>query len=111
MTQEKIPVLLLKWNDVQKVGRRLRGLGQTILKLFPKLDDTLPKIGIDVDAEAYAAGSFVSSLLYGVLFFLVTAIALSSVAQARTFCRWPLGSVLASGCCFSCSIWSIHPSS
>ena len=76
MARAKIPVLLFPLNTVRRLGKRLRGLGENLVKLQPKLGETLAKIEIEVEPEEYAAASFVSSFVYGLLFFAVAMAAL-----------------------------------
>lgn len=71
MIQERIPVLLFQMDSVRRIGRRLRGFGKLLCKPSPQLGVTLSKIGIDIKPEEYAVGSFFSSFIYGLLFFII----------------------------------------
>lgn len=72
-----VPFLLLTTDTMEKAGRRLRGLGRMLFAMRPALRNELPKIGILIDAESYCVGSFISSIAYGLIFFLVSMIALT----------------------------------
>ncbi len=69
---ERIPVMLLTHRDMDGVGRRLRPLGKAALALQPGLRITLPKIGYDLDPEAYCAASLLSSFFYGLMLFAIS---------------------------------------
>lgn len=71
MVKARIPVLLLPLKTVRKLGRRLRGLGRLLAKMQPQLGATLSRIEIEVEPEEYAAGSFISSFIYALLFFVL----------------------------------------
>lgn len=70
MSDERIPVLLFSWKSVIRIGKRLRPVGRAAVKLNPKLGEVLQKLGVEVDAEAYAAASVLSSFLYGLFLFI-----------------------------------------
>lgn len=67
MIKTKIPVLLFSWNTVRRIGRRLKSIGKIVVKLNPKLNIIFKKLGVDVKPEAYAAASFMSSFIYGLV--------------------------------------------
>jgi pilus assembly protein TadC len=70
----EVPILLLPLDFIEKAGRRTRWLGKFLFALRPSLRGELPKIGIKIDAESYCVGSLLSSLAYGLIFFLVSMI-------------------------------------
>jgi flagellar protein FlaJ len=77
---EKIPVMLLGTRDMEKLGRRLKPVGRFLLNLQPGLKKTLPKIGLELEPEAYCAASFVSSFFYGFILFVICLVASSRSA-------------------------------
>jgi flagellar protein FlaJ len=81
MASEKIPFMLLPENFAKRAGRRFRA-GVFLLPLFPQLKSTLQKIRADIEPDSYLSASVLSSLIYGILFFIVSMAALSLRAQA-----------------------------
>jgi len=73
----KIPVLLLTPKTVRRIGRRLKPIGSALAKLQPGMGETLSKMGFDISAGEYMAGSLVSSFLYGAIFCAISLVALS----------------------------------
>lgn len=72
-----VPFLLLTTDTMERAGRRLRGLGKALFAMRPALRGELPKIGIKIEAESYCVGALLSSIVYGLIFFLVSMIALT----------------------------------
>ncbi|MBU0590882.1 type II secretion system F family protein [Candidatus Micrarchaeota archaeon] len=75
MVKARIPVLLLSFDTVRRLGRRMSGLGKVLTKIMPSLATNLPKLEIDIEPEAYAVGSLVSSFIYGAVFSLIVVVA------------------------------------
>jgi len=90
---ERVPVMLLSLNAMRGAGRRLKIVGKAIANLFPKLGPTLKKIGLDVEPEAYAASSLISSFFYGLIFFVM----ILGVVLYRGTIEEPYNIALASG--------------
>jgi len=67
--------MLLPEHAVSSIGKRFR-MGVFLLPLFPSLGLTLQKTRIDIEPSAFISGSFLSSLLYGIMFFLAGMFAL-----------------------------------
>jgi flagellar protein FlaJ len=83
MEQEKvkkgvtIPFLLFSAKTTNAIGRRFRGLGKYVMLLSPSLKSVVPKLELGVDGRSYAAASFFSSLIYGILFGIIVFIVLT----------------------------------
>lgn len=89
---EKIPVMLLSARNMEQLGRRLMPLGRYVLAVQPNLKRTLPKIGYELEPEAYCGAALLSSFFYGLALF-----AISFVASALGGSDQPLGLALAAG--------------
>ncbi|MFH1095253.1 MAG: type II secretion system F family protein [Candidatus Micrarchaeota archaeon] len=63
----KVLILLIPYPLCQKLGARFRGLSNRILVVYPGLHYDMRNAAIDLSAEAYAAGSIFSSLIWGLL--------------------------------------------
>lgn len=74
---EKIPVMLLSQGNMERIGRRLRPLGKAALSLQPRLKIILPKIGYELEPEAYCGASLLSSFFYGLVLFAISFVATS----------------------------------
>ncbi len=68
----KIPLLLLSFDAMERFSRRFRDAGIILAKMKPGLENDLKALDIDIPPDSYAFGSFLSALLYGVIFFLIT---------------------------------------
>lgn len=54
---------------MERMSRRFAGIGRVLAKLKPGLEKDLGMLDLDITPEAYAFGSFLSALMYGLLFF------------------------------------------
>ncbi len=99
----RIPVMLLTYGSMQAMGRRLRGLGRVILTLQPRLRETLPKLGLEIEPEGYAASSLISSFFYGFIFFLITFVAFT----LRSDSTFPPDQILHISIAIGIGIWSV----
>lgn len=81
----RIPFLLLSFKSMERSERKLKWLGRGLCRLSPSLGDALGKIRLDISPQAYATGSLLSSLIYGVLVGLVSAAALLIRGEAALF--------------------------
>jgi len=104
MAQDKVPLLLLSPSIASWFGRRLRALGAVLLKVYPPLSIMVPKLRLDMDAEAYAVGTFISSFLYGLLFFCITLLSFTM----RSLPGNPLNFSLAIGLSFWLMFFILH---
>ena len=73
---DRIPLILLNAEQMAWLGRRFRTIGSILSKANPTLAATLSKLKIDMEPEAYAMGSIISSFFYGIMFFFVIFLAL-----------------------------------
>jgi flagellar protein FlaJ len=69
--------MLYSIEGAQKINRRLVGFGRVIASIFPGLKYDLRSAGIDIEPGAYAVAVFISSLFWGLFFYLFTYIMLS----------------------------------
>lgn len=73
MKLPRIPFLLISFKLMERLGKRLGGIGKILIVLQPGLRTTILKLGYDFSAETYVVGSLFSSLIYGLIFSLLTA--------------------------------------
>jgi flagellar protein FlaJ len=99
----KIPVLLFTLKTTDHLGKRFRGLGKSLLKLQPKLGNTLKKIGFAAEPEAYAVASLFSALIYGLLLFTISLVALNYRGHEQ-----PVQLALAIGLLFWIVFFGLH---
>jgi flagellar protein FlaJ len=103
MATENIPFMLLPERVVKRIGRRFR-LGMVLLPLFPSLKTTLQKTRIDIAPDSYVSASLLSSLIYGLLFFILS-MAIFSYRKPEAD---PLLTGLAIGIMFSVLFFLLH---
>lgn len=68
----RIPLMLFSMDAASKLGRPFRGAGNLLLGIMPGVSYDLKSIGIEIDPEEYSFAAFVSALVWGTLFGVVT---------------------------------------
>ncbi|MCX8205707.1 MAG: type II secretion system F family protein [Candidatus Micrarchaeota archaeon] len=72
----RIPLMLFSKEAASKIARPFRGAGALLLSVMPGVAYDLKAIGYDIDAEEYSFAAFVSALVWGLLFGVVTYVVL-----------------------------------
>src|SRR5271157_5008662 len=68
----KVPIMLFSSNSMKKIGRRFRPIGKIIMALMPSVGKKFSKMMTDVEPEEYATASVFSSLVYAIIFFVLS---------------------------------------
>ena len=95
MSAERVPILLLSANSCKALGRRFRGIGRMLAKIFPKLSATVEKVGMEMDVDQFMVGSLFSAVIYAIIFFLIAFLALTIRSGSDEALRPALGIAIA----------------
>lgn len=90
----RIPLHFFSFKRMNKIGKRFAGLGNVLLKLRPKTKEELKKIGSRVNPIHYASCSFLSALIYGIIFSLFAYFILSIGEEVEVIESMEVTSVL-----------------
>jgi flagellar protein FlaJ len=64
----RVPLLLFSLEQAQTLGTRFRGLGVKVYSLYPGLRYDLVNADLDIAPERYSATSFLSAVIWGLVF-------------------------------------------
>jgi len=76
MPENRIPFMLISPRQMFWLGRRFHPLAHVLAKVNPRLGSVLTKLRMESEPEGYAMGSFASSFIYGLVFFLLSVLVL-----------------------------------
>jgi pilus assembly protein TadC len=76
---------------MEQIGRRWPKIGKICLAIQPSLKETMRKLSFSFDGETYAAGSLISSFLYGLIFFAIMSTVLTIKGDSEEPVRVALG--------------------
>ena len=66
-----LPFLLFSFNDMRRIGQKLRNIGISLARSKPGLAMHLKGVDAEVEDYEYAAACFVSAALYGLIMFML----------------------------------------
>jgi pilus assembly protein TadC len=84
MQEFKIPLMLFPTPGTGRLLKRLRGVGILLMPIVPSLRSTLQKIRFEQGPEIFMTAAFLSSFVYGFLFFCISFAALWFVRADAT---------------------------
>jgi pilus assembly protein TadC len=93
MKETRILLMLVSTRQMFWLGRRFRPLGRALAMANPKLESVLSKLRFDAEPEGYAVGSFLSSFMYGLMLFFISALVLW-VRYQNPAQVWPVSIVI-----------------
>ena len=70
--------MIFSIEQATRINRRMMGIGNLLVSIYPGLKYDLRSAGLDVDAGAYAASAFVSSITWGAAMYVFSYLALYS---------------------------------
>lgn len=100
----RVPIMLVPSGAMKKLGKRTFPPVILLAPLFPSLPATLKKIRYGAGADSYVAASFISSFIYGLLFFLLPFVLLSFRGEYEN----PLLPSIGIGLVFWVAFFALH---
>jgi len=104
MAEVKIPFLLFQSPGRYRLIKRMRALGLMLLPIMPSIRVTLQKIRYDSTADIFMTAAFLSSFIYGMLFFAMSLVILTIVKPDEDI----MGKAFGLGICFWFVFFVLH---
>lgn len=70
--------MIFSVEQASRISRRLMGVGNLFVRLYPSLRYDLRSAGLELEAGAYAAAALISSIMWGVAMYAFSYLALYS---------------------------------